>query len=343
MRGDRHVTMPHAARILCAVFTVLLLVVKGRGEKVLRRPGPRGHGLPSIVLGPTCATGDVRLWITPTAPNRKRFSPILVVGIAGAFALCLPVYSQSQEGQVVRSGDEVAVNFTCRLPSGDVAASSYRSVAENAALKKSPVFWRRTVDTPIAITAGIPSSTDARAAERSLEDEILYRLAPPVVGMQTGETKTVEIAAPPRLDSKKDEYLQKVARVRQRMKEMRVPPDQYTARSGKAPEVGHPFILDPALPGRVASVSEKEVVIKFSAAAGSKVPTPFGEGTVKELPDRYEITIDAHPGDLVRTGAYVGRVTAVDERFIAIDYSLPFGGEPLRCDVLVESVKPAAK
>jgi FKBP-type peptidyl-prolyl cis-trans isomerase 2 len=274
--------------------------------------------------------------------DTKRLCRILPVVVAAALILLLPVYSHS-EGQVVKAGDEAAVHFTCRLPNGDIAASSYGSVAENSALKKSPVFWHRTVNTPIAIMAGSPSVPDDAGVQRSLEDEILYRLAGAIVGLRTGEGKTVEVRSERRPEKNKDEYLLKAARVRQRMKEMSLSPEQYTARMGKTAEVGQPFVLDPAVPGKVASVTEKEVVIRFSAKAGEKVATPLGEGTVRELPDRYEIAIDAHPGALVRSGGYVGRILSVDDRLITIDYGHPFGGEALLCDVLVESAKAGAK
>jgi len=124
------------------------------------------------------------------------------------------------------------------------------------------------------------------------------------------------------------------------VKEVHITPDEYLSRTGKAPEVGQPFITDPAVPGKVASVTESDVVVRFFAKAGDKVATPFGEGTVKELPDKYEIVIDAHTGAFVRSGGYVGRITNVDDRFITVDYSYPFGGEPLFCDILVESAEP---
>ena len=82
-----------------------------------------------------------------------------------------------------------------------------------------------------------------------------------------------------------------------------------------------------------------EASVQFTAHPGDKVATILGEGTIKELPDRYEIVIDAHPGDLVRAGRLIGRITAVDDQFITVDYSDPFGGEALSCNILVESIK----
>ena len=79
---------------------------------------------------------------------------------------------------------------------------------------------------------------------------------------------------------------------------MRLSPEDYKLRTGVAAEKGQPFTIDPAVPGKVSSVSQKEVVITFSAVPGSKAATAFGEGTVEEAADRYLIAIDAQTGNL---------------------------------------------
>lgn len=244
------------------------------------------------------------------------------------------------EQQTVKPGDRASVHFTCRLKGGEVAASSYPSVAGDPGLRRSAIFVARAADEPIPIVAGKPQPASDSGQERGLEGEIVYQLAGLIVGLPVGERQTREIASGRMQEKKKGDYLLQVARVRQRTKEMRLKPGDYQARTGNAAQVGQSFTLDPAVPGRVSSVTESEVVVRFFAKAGDKVPTPFGEGTVKELPDRYEIVIDARQGTLVRSGGFVGRIASVDDRFITIDYSNPFGGETLLCDVLVESVRP---
>ena len=94
------------------------------------------------------------------------------------------------------------------------------------------------------------------------------------------------------------------------------------------------------MPGRVESVTDKEVIVRFSGENGKQVLTPLGKGTIKELPDRFEIVIDAKQGDLIRSGELIGRVLITDDRDITIDFGHPFGGESLKCDLLIKSVKP---
>ena len=59
--------------------------------------------------------------------------------------------------------------------------------------------------------------------------------------------------------------------------------------------MGQEFPSDPAVPGKVVSVSETGVLVRFTAEPGKEVDTAFGKGTIRETPDHYEIAIDAHP------------------------------------------------
>lgn len=246
------------------------------------------------------------------------------------------------ESQTVTPGDRARVHFTCRLKNGEVAASTYPSAAKDSNLPKAAIFVSRNADTPVEIIAGTSRQTAVPEQGRSLEGEIVGRLPEVIVGLPVGQHQTREITAVPTPEEKKGDYVLQIARVRQRAKEMRLATDQYKSRTGKTPEKGQPFTIDPAVPGKVSSVTESEVVVRFSAKVGDKVKTPFGEGAIREMPDRYEIVIDARKGALVRSGGLVGRITDVGDRFITVDYRHPFGGETLVCDVLVESAKPGS-
>ncbi|NWF56532.1 MAG: FKBP-type peptidyl-prolyl cis-trans isomerase [Syntrophaceae bacterium] len=241
---------------------------------------------------------------------------------------------------LVKPGDEVDIHFTCRLKSGEIAASSYDDVAADSSLPKSPIFIPRKLKTPITITAETnPPLPDVPGAG-GFEGEILRQLSAAVVDREPGKKQEVELRGDPYSEQQKDEWIVKISRVRRRDKEIRFTPDQYKANTGRMPEVGQAFSLEPALPGRVDSVSETDVIIRFAPDPSKEIFTPFGKGTVKELPERYEIVIHALPGSLVRTGALVGRIVNVDESEITIDYGHPFGRESLRCDVVIESSKP---
>jgi FKBP-type peptidyl-prolyl cis-trans isomerase 2 len=239
----------------------------------------------------------------------------------------------------VVSGDPVDMHFTCRFKNGETAISTYQDLSNDQSIQKSTIFLERDRNTPIELVAEKDPPKPDRPQLMGFESWLFYRLSPAIVGLERGKKTTVEINAERLEERQKNERSIKMARVRQRPKENRMSPKEYKSRTGKTPEIGQPYIIDPAVPGNVASVTEKEVAIRFSAAPRIKVATPFGEGTVKEYEDHYEIIINAQPGTLVRNGGIVGRITNVDERYITIDYGHPFGGEPLFCDVLIEPKK----
>jgi FKBP-type peptidyl-prolyl cis-trans isomerase 2 len=276
--------------------------------------------------------------------SQRRFlflvSQVFTIGLALLF---LPA-GACPEGNAIRPGDRVGVHFTCKFRNGDVAVSSYESVADDPGVRKSPVFVRRKSGEPVRLTARTPGGAGDTGEERGFEDEVLFRLSGAITGLKPGERQTREISAERRPENRPGDYFLRVARVRQRQKEMRLTPEDYKLRTGRAPEKGQPFTIDPAVPGKVSSVTEKEAVITFTAVPGSKVATAFGEATIKESANQYQIVIDAQAGNLVRNTGYVGRIVGVDENFISIDYGHPFGGDPLLCDIqVVEQQGPGVR
>jgi len=175
----------------------------------------------------------------------------------------------------------------------------------------------------------------------SFEDDIVAHLAVQLTGLKEGETRHIELTAQDIPERKKEDYVISLARVRERPKEMKMTIDEYKSRTGVSPETGKPFVIDPVLNGRVESVKDKDVIIRFSAKDGAEVPTPFGVGRIREEADFYKIDIDARKGSLVRSAHLVGRITDVDDKIMIIDYRNPFGGETLSCDVTINKITKA--
>ncbi len=240
---------------------------------------------------------------------------------------------------LVQPGDQADIHFTCRFKSGELAISTYQDPPEGSSRVKSGIFLPRDRNTPLSLTAGRDTKEPRTAPPRGFEGEVVHQLTNAIIGLPIGEKKTVEIQAEKFPEGKPGEYAVKMARVRKRPKAMRMTPEEYRTRTGKAAEAGQLFTHDPALPGKVVSVNEAEVAIRFEAEKGKEVETPFGKGTISETPDEYRIVISADVGSLVRTGGFIGRIAAVDEAAITVDYSHAFGGEALLCGVTVESAK----
>jgi len=251
--------------------------------------------------------------------------------------------SSVSKARFVQPGDLVDLSFLCKLQTGEVVAATDPSVGRRTDVPQSSIYLMRDKDGPVSVTADVPLPLTEQPAgkEMPFEDEIVKHLAGVVTGMKEGESRTVRLTAQEAVERRAEDYIIKIARVRERTKKMHMSIDEYRSRIGKIPEVGQPVVFDPAVPGRVETITPSEVVIRFSAQPGTVAPTPFGAGHIRETENAYEIIIDARKGALVRTGPLVGRIVDVDETSITIDYRHPFGDEILVCDVAIEKVADA--
>jgi FKBP-type peptidyl-prolyl cis-trans isomerase 2 len=242
---------------------------------------------------------------------------------------------------VVQPGDRVEIGFTCRLPGGELAASTQPDAAL-ANETKSVLYLPRTGPEMIEVTAGPQPPEIARRDRMPFEEEIVQRLALTLPGLQEGQQVQRDLEAERYPAASANERSVRMATTRKREKELRLSREEYTLRTGREPEVGQPFASDPLLPGTVSEVRDKEVLIRFKPLQGQPLELPFGPVTVRELDDRYELDIAAESGRLIRTGAMAGRISAVADGSMTLDFGHPFGGEKLRCAVRVgQVIRPA--
>ncbi len=243
--------------------------------------------------------------------------------------------------KIVQSGNEVDMSYICKLKTGEVFAST-GELALNQPV--SSVYEQPQEAGPVSVTAGEPFPLGAEGMQGLATNyEIAYRLADLVIGMKEGESRTMELSAMDIENRAEQYYVWRMPRVRKRPREMRMAREQYKQRFGRDPEVGTGIIFDPAIPGHVESIDEKEVVILFPAKEGDIVSTPFGPGHIRETEKEHEIVIDAAVGSLIRLGRLVGRVTAIDDNYITMDFRNPFGREKLTCNVKVEKIEDRSK
>jgi FKBP-type peptidyl-prolyl cis-trans isomerase 2 len=266
---------------------------------------------------------------------------IRTVGIP-LIAVLLSGCATMEPHPAIKAGDKVGIQFTCRLKNGELAAATSAD-DNNSSLPKSPLFLKRTTGDDVVVTAGADTTEDVHVLlKRPFESWITAKLAGSVVGMRQRDEAVLEVTAE-RLSTlpPADQFI-KLPRVRKQPKEMNMPLDKFKALTKKDPVVGQPFIIDPAIPGTVASVSGDEVLLRFAPTA-KEVELIFGKGVISEKEDHYEIDIQAVKGTLLRPGGVVARISDVDSDTMTIDFAHPFAGEALNCDVKVMSVQPGEK
>jgi FKBP-type peptidyl-prolyl cis-trans isomerase 2 len=262
--------------------------------------------------------------------------------MAAIFLLLLVLAGCATSGSVRQTlpGDIADIHFQCMLPGGEIAAATDDTAVKKNQIKANVYHVRDKID-PVSVVIKNPSEKPIYEKEITFEDDIVTRLAWHLTGLKEGEVRHVELTAEDIPERNKEDYVLRMARIRERPKEIKMTVSEYKSSKGMAPETGQTFILDPAFPGRVESVTGEDVVIRFSAKEGDVVQTPLGSGRIRVEDNAYKIDIDARKGSLVRTGHLVGRITNVDDKFIIIDYRNPFGGETLSCDVTVNRITEA--
>jgi FKBP-type peptidyl-prolyl cis-trans isomerase 2 len=258
--------------------------------------------------------------------------------LAGAVAIAFGLSPVATAAQVVKPGDMVETAFSCWLSSGTLAATTDPTMTSAASPAKSHIFLPRQAAEPLVIPAGGGESVYGRPGERGFESDIVARIGQLVIGMAPGETRQAQLTAEKSTRPMDDTAVIQMAKVRERPKFMKMTPAEYSGRAHKKPVLGDAFTLDPDFPGRVTGVSDNQVTVEFSAEVGARIRTGIGVGEVRDAGKNWEVVIEAKRGDLVRGGGMVGRVVDVDERMITIDYSHPFGGEILSCDITVNRV-----
>ena len=242
--------------------------------------------------------------------------------------------------QKVRPGDTVLVNYTCRLKSGEIIATTDAGVADDVSQPKSHLFLKKPEYGPAQLTASA-AGTELQPGEVLLFDyELSASLSRAVINQPVGFSREVTVEPFSGDGPGGRENTIQLARVRHRPKEMRISPGDYFLRTKKQPAIGQNFTIDDTVPGRVEEITENEVVIRFYGIHEAQVETPFGKGVIHDKGDHYEIVLQAKKGDIVRSGPLMGRFIDVDDRSVTIDYGNPFGGKKLLCEITVEQYLP---
>ena len=241
--------------------------------------------------------------------------------------------------RLIQPGDTASVHYLCRLRSGEVVAAT-DNVAES--LPKSNIYEKRTESGPLSISAITAAEANRPVptpfGQRSFDEEIQNQIGQVIVGMKEGEKRTAEIKAQDAVPSVPEKYLARLNRVRIQPKVIVIQKHTYEYLTNQTPEIGQAYTYDTDFPGKVESISDKDVKIRIFVTPGTVKETLFGPGRIREEGDNYIMDIDARKGALVRATNMVGRISYVDDKRFTVDFGNAFGGETLLCDVTVEKI-----
>ncbi len=283
--------------------------------------------------------------------HTKLKSIMALILLSGLLAGC----SHTSSTHSIQPGDEAMIHYTCRLKDGAVVATTHQGIGEDDSQKKSSVYLPPKQYKAIRLVAVSQDRSPYLSGDEkqfSFEEHIAARISKKITGMKAGETQAVTLRAEP-MERMGESRYHRMNRIRRRPKEIRMKRDAYVRLTGKDPEVGLDYSYGEGFMGKVVSVSGNEILINVSAKPKTKLKTPFGPAIIEDKGNHYEVVIKALEGTPVRVGHRVGRIVKTHEqvekngliqridteRIFTIDFAQSFGGEPLNCEVTVESVE----
>jgi len=265
-------------------------------------------------------------------------------GTAPVVLLLLLLGSCSTTTHHARPGDPLLADYTCRLADGSLVETTIARIAGDDSAVKSPLFSLRDRYLPIKFTVtDTPEQIQGKPFD-PLEQKISLAIAERAKQIPLEQTTRMELPnrqidnIPPG-----DRFLKMAAKLTQpRTREM--PLKEFEVRYGSiTPVKGSVVGKDTDFPGIIRAISDDSVTLYFSARQGAKMPMALGTASVRAVDkDNFEATMDVHEGQLIpRIGGLPGRVTAIDEQEVTVDFGQSFAGETLYCEVTARPFDPA--
>nr|NJM04436.1 hypothetical protein [Desulfobacula sp.] len=241
----------------------------------------------------------------------------------------------------IQTGDRIRTDYTCRVKEGEVIETTVSSVADDPSVKKSRVFIKKEAYGPVTIIAGQDQPGRTEGDLKPITPEIRSRIAKAMAGQ--AKNKAFHLDLESRVPEGIDDSVRysSIQRVRRVPRFRTLDKDLVVRSLGREPVAGEVFSNETGPYLRIVSVDGDKVTQESIVHENSGYWYRWGMIRKEYDGDEVVVTIDAQEGDLARTGEVIGRVVKVTENTITVDWGHIFGGETLKCDVMVlEDEKP---
>lgn len=271
------------------------------------------------------------------------FTFIIGICLMAGCRTAVPIKTTMTEASAVRSGDSVAIDYTCRLKDGKILTTNIREHDSSGNMPKAEIYLQPLDFVPLSLTAGDGREEEiARLRDRrplGLHEMLTHQMAHAVVGKPYDVDEKLALSAGDQdALSEGDRYL-RMAKIWKREKVFHLSKKSYEQGVGKTPKIGDTSGSYPGFVARVAEIHGDDVVMENVIASGDILETGFGPGKILEKEDHFEIVLDVFEGKLVRTGDNMGYIHKVDDIFFYVDYGNPYGKAALTCDIRITPSK----
>lgn len=272
-----------------------------------------------------------------TNPSNAGFFSVAAVSLS--LFLLGGCAAHGQGGNLPGVGERLALQYTCRLPDGTLAATTHKKIAEDPEVKKSEIFSPRKAYHPAEIV--VPASPEQITVDYfgSLEEKIVQSLARKASELPFSRKVDVELTGTTPENIPENERFMQMARQIKLPRRMVVSIAEYQAEYPKPPVPGEILGADENFSTMVEKVEGEAVHLLFSSAPGATRKTVYGIEHFSQEEEEFLVRLEVTPGAVLRTGPLVGRISSVEQESFTIDYGHPFGGETLSCQVQALPVK----
>jgi FKBP-type peptidyl-prolyl cis-trans isomerase 2 len=245
----------------------------------------------------------------------------------------------------IQSGDEVMVDYTCRLPGGALLITTDGQTAQMTGEdEKAKVFMPLKQYGPVAVTAGDKALKHilGRHVAEFLDIAVPAYIAAAVVNLPYEKKIDIELEGqiPPNI--KRDERFTRIKRSQKLPLTFEMKHAVACREFNKEIVPGDTFDFV-ALPGvkiRFAAINGPMVTAVLQFEDGHLVPAPWGRKSLNKIDDQfYRAVTQIEVDDLGRAGGLIGRIKSVTKDHFWIDWGDPFGGRTLSCSAFVHNMQ----
>lgn len=232
------------------------------------------------------------------------------------------------------TGERVAIDYTCRLMDGTVAATTLAEIGNLEDIPKSEIFKPLNVYRPTIVT--VPESPLQVTIDYfgSFEEKIIQHLTRKTIGLPLHEKHTFVLnGAVPFNVPDKERYL-KLTRDRTIDRYRVATLEEYLRQKDQKPIPGQIAHEDDNFITTVKSVEDDKVTLYYTAKPDAHAKNAYGiEHFVNENEEKIKVRLDVEKDSLVRTGPLVGKIIEVTDSQFTIDYGHHFAFESLSCEM----------
>ena len=229
----------------------------------------------------------------------------------------------------VEAGDMARVHYTARLEDGRLWKTTRQPIAEDPEVLRVAGYEETEAFGPVDILVG--------------KEEVIPGVGRALVGMATGERKTVTVPPEKAYGPSNPEYLKTFPTVKRVPRTGSIPPKEYVQQFNAFPIKGQEIDFNPYLRARIVDVKKTRADLEILVPEDGKAfPGEFGTTVVGVHEKDITLTLNPEIGASFKFKDRTGHITETDGKTFTADFNHPMAGKEMILDIELISLTKAA-